>query len=990
MSDYRPLDFNPVDDIRFVLQSEVWDTTPELREAARAYADACRDVNKRLRRCDELLRRGLRLEAIQLAETEPNLLQQLAQLDFPERDDWLQAVAVYDLPNPEPLLVDVAQDLNAAYAALQPLQKLLERHRLLALARAPLAERIAVMREIARQDPDTPLWDEDIRTFEQERHREVEAEARQAAARKDLTTLRRLVQELSSPDWREPVPKSLVALVRQLMKELEKTLAREELGTVAVELERAFRELNLAAARPLRDRWRSLVPVAQLPQGDPLAEQIGPILGWIEDADAAERTEREFQEAVGALERALDRETPLPVLERLFDRVRKFERELPPLLTTRTANRLQTLRLSQTRLRRLQIGFGAAVLIGMGVLVAVVIQRQAEAERYAQLASAVRRLVDGGHLAEARQMLAGVGDVSVSESLAAVHRRLVEQERAEQERTTGLQAALRLAGEAASYDEAQRHLQTARPLARSWEEKLAVTELEQTWDARHREAVAQAEQQWRRELEGASTDLERLETLVTEAPRSPQTAALLADLGARLNRLTLSAASLRPELGSQAALLASRRQSLAELRDRRAREQTALEQVTERAFIPADHPDPASAVASFVQALEAYAESLGGDELANTLRQSASEGGLATAVLSWQQLKSSWKEAWPAANDELQDRLTKCQQLLQTQPLHPDAVVIGEYEIWLRAIAERNRPNDGLKARLLRLFSHHLIAEPRCLKTTTGRVYYLASISENEEFRVRGRTNLTIRYYVGFLRDPQDTRTQLLSVEDLASTTPFRPPQFALAQQVREQLPKLAAEDWESFLLGLAQSILASRELNDFLRFDLLKRVLEIARSGSPALTHPLAPHLQLLNDAAISPSVRWMDPHNIESEQAAAEARTVLKRLPPLEPVLEELRPQYREVWERVAKETFLVGWLAMSNGEWECRTGWRPESGQFQLLVLFPAESAGKGAWRVVGEADPQGLRIRSAAVPFLKQGRAVFAVPCATPTPVAQTGK
>ena len=59
-----------------------------ISDTAAEYAEACAAANERLRAIAPLLRRGLRSEVIQLAEEDPNILELVATLDFPGREDW--------------------------------------------------------------------------------------------------------------------------------------------------------------------------------------------------------------------------------------------------------------------------------------------------------------------------------------------------------------------------------------------------------------------------------------------------------------------------------------------------------------------------------------------------------------------------------------------------------------------------------------------------------------------------------------------------------------------------------------------------------------------------------------------------------------------------------------------------------------------------------------------------------------------------------------
>ena len=74
------------------------------------YYEACSETNRRLRECGDLLRKGHRSEAIQLAKIEPDLLDMVELLD-PQREAWLKHLSLE--PPPELDLV-IAAELNQA------------------------------------------------------------------------------------------------------------------------------------------------------------------------------------------------------------------------------------------------------------------------------------------------------------------------------------------------------------------------------------------------------------------------------------------------------------------------------------------------------------------------------------------------------------------------------------------------------------------------------------------------------------------------------------------------------------------------------------------------------------------------------------------------------------------------------------------------------------------------------------------------------------
>ena len=141
----------------------------DFQKACLEYVALCVECNRRLLKIAPLLKRGLRNEAIALAFIEPDLLELVENLDFPERDQFASLCETLNLEPPPTLRLDIASQLNEAIYKVQPttLARLLRLHRLLALAGAPLSQRIATLRNLIDADPETLVWQEDLKILEQ-------------------------------------------------------------------------------------------------------------------------------------------------------------------------------------------------------------------------------------------------------------------------------------------------------------------------------------------------------------------------------------------------------------------------------------------------------------------------------------------------------------------------------------------------------------------------------------------------------------------------------------------------------------------------------------------------------------------------------------------------------------------------------------------------------------------------------------------------------
>lgn len=339
-----------------------------IENLASEFTEACDKVNQELTYTQNLLTAGYRDEAIQLADQAPQLLDLVAQLDFPESEIWSAVMVQRGLEAPPKLLVDRATQLELAYDQLRTLEPLLKTHRLLALAQAPLQSRIMVLRKLAKHDPTNPIWSADQEVLEKTRLAQIEQEFRRARSQADSTRLAELTAELQQP-WSIPIPRSLRNGVADESSHLDRDRAREQLQTVASRLNDCLLEFDAATARPLREQWNRLNQTAQLDAADPLVQSVVEPLGWLEDLDREQASEQEFDRSINLLEAAVDERLPISQLENRIYQAQKFEREIPEHLWRRVQLYREDQQLSGKRKSnlRLVIAVVGLVLVASGI-----------------------------------------------------------------------------------------------------------------------------------------------------------------------------------------------------------------------------------------------------------------------------------------------------------------------------------------------------------------------------------------------------------------------------------------------------------------------------------------------------------------------------------------------------------------------------------------------------------------------------------------------
>jgi hypothetical protein len=371
MTDYHRI----VDDIRSFLHSSDQTYSDTLKGLAAEYAGACKEVNQRLRRCEEYLQKGLRSEAIHFAQGEPVLLDAVAALDFPERAEWEEVALTYGLPPPPKLRLETAEALNKAYSEEQPVEQFLRQHRRLALKRAPLVQRLAVMHQLADADPTNPIWTEDLPVFEQARFKQISRDLQAALSTNDLDAIFGLWEEIQGGRWFVQPPADLVNAFTTELPRRRHVRARQTCERVARELKAAYSVRNEAGARKLQHEWLQLLQQLELGPADPLWEQAGPALRWLADKDRQVSQDQAYGSAVADFERAFYRGASVQELEQEYYKLRKFQRGVPQELEQRYRERVSEVRTAAQRRERLLLAaafaFGTLLLVGLILFLAL-------------------------------------------------------------------------------------------------------------------------------------------------------------------------------------------------------------------------------------------------------------------------------------------------------------------------------------------------------------------------------------------------------------------------------------------------------------------------------------------------------------------------------------------------------------------------------------------------------------------------------------------
>ena len=962
-----------IEEIQAVLAADA-DAEPARVESLEAgYAAAVADVNARLRECDQLMRSGHHAEAIQRSEVEPNLLDLVALLDFAEATQWIDYVTQFGLPAPPRLRIELAAELNEAYAAVEPLKNFLRRHRLHALARSPLSIRIPILRRIAEIDNKNPVWDQDVRAYERARLLQIPSELAASIRDRSVSRITQLGEELRSPAWRERPSKAILAQAVDAQRRVVAENARGSLEQVVQDLIKAFSAFDVVSGRRLRERFLALKAVAELPESDPLVDAAGPSLDWLAHQDARESADREHQAAVARLEAALvGGEAGREKLGQLRDLARQGDRELADDLDARVTARIRAIDRARVRKRRLTLAaiVCGTILAGAALGVAIVVQ-----QRSAHLADALARLegfLADDRLAEAQSFVSDLeqhspailADAGVQERIHKLENRV----KADKERRMARQEAL------AAAERDGLKTPTWESLDRADQQAKTVDELSQGDDER-REAtnLAQKLQTRRREMETAeSNELDqRLAALSGELASSALDKAAISRIRDRVQEL-----EQRPRVGAEGRAKVERvihqANSLWNQVDERERRQGRLAEIVDKVGLPEN----------YLTALRSYIKDFPADERSADFQLFADKEGIVlVAMQKWNELIHKWQEidftgVGPSDADLL---LKESQELIAQMAYHPAVKQVEEYRNILQVIRERNKPDGtSISKELGEMLGLPLIRDLYYLREKKGGIRYYCSDQPTE-------SDDHLRFAYIRSRDSRDSRDskkpKIKSVERTAVTwldTEFRSPQRIFGQRAEDLLSGLKRRGWEPTFYELLSKLAEDREMEPILKLDLLKRFVPVARAGSSFFREQLKEMDASIQGLAIDYSVNWIDPDDGDAKRVREQAEAAFNRLPEMKTFKEPLDKYLARLRKPLFGPTYdWCGWLYRhpKDSKWICAVSPRLVGRASKRLYAFVTLSNGDLAFQPIGRLEEGQPVLSVGANSGLREGRPVF---------------
>jgi hypothetical protein len=825
--------------------------TEEIRSMAAEYASLCAVANERLRKCSAFLQQGLRTEAIHLAEESPNLLDLVSQLDLPDPQVWADYCEANSLPIPPALQLDRAAQLNEAYSQDQPLEHLLARHRFLALSRAPVRERLDVMRQLAQIDAGNPNWEKDIRIFEHARLKELPSAFYNAVKNHDHVAIAALKAELTEQQWFDSPPADLIQSVNDAFGRVQRAGVETELRKLVEPLREAFAARSLQECQALVQRWKNTMANAGITQVcAELMDEIKPVVAFITEQTKRDEFLRRFHESCKAFAKMLDADLDDSQLEAGYAKLKEFHEPIPEDLTARYLAKRSGRRQSADRRhkqRLLLTGGVFALLIIIGLAAVLVSLRSSNTAKWAKSINdaVAKNSLDG--LQRAHKTVA---------DLNASHRDLLKEPGIAQAIVNLDAAQARFDADAANIKVAAAKLETAQKTAAgvaartnsSADETRAAaaaldTAINQATDLLNNAAWADPEGK----LRNVVTDAQTLRKTLQER--------IAADVGKELQAIhaalnAIPAAPTTPIAVSQAqaqlASLADRAAKIAELPldENTKTDVTALvDQIAKRRQDTSASSGVAegleavrksvTGIADIRQALKNFAARFPADPRTADFNAALQRFAGVEMLDAWQTKLASYQGRFnPSGATDAQKRIDDLTAFLAAHPELPKADQGNQYVEYLKRAIDTLSDKGPWQTSLDPLLTNRLLKDLTYLDISDGRRFYALGDPGRTEHRMN--TVVSVSFDTINLKPDADGKIDYTKSVKITIDPPLKvseavqlAPHAKFVADLTDSLKTLNDANWDTFGIDVADKLARHDQMDVVVKAILLQQVLK-------------------------------------------------------------------------------------------------------------------------------------------------------------------
>lgn len=462
--------------------------SPTARELYNAYLEASNAAVRRLLECEVLIQKKQKIEAMLVAQREPNLFEMIDQLLFPGSEMLSELADLYDWPQLDAIKPDTLRDVRKAIDEMDDLRPLLTEFR--RIARTDLVnDKLHLLREIYRLDQGNPEWRLPLMEVENQYLSRLIAEAQEAIKEQNFDRLNEIHGELHDSKWLATIPSIVLQKIDKLVAEHQLKMDRLRARDILERIGSAYSSFDTVALEDAIVCWNEHCRARNYQPDEKELLQFNEANGYLRSEKKKAEEKRKFQQLLDKVTMLIDENAPLDEVEKNYAAAEAMGQEIPSYIANRTAQ----YRLDLERERRTGAILKACRIIGTAAVIIVLavggsiyaVRHITEKRQTSNLLAAIR----SGDAAKARSLLRDIEKkhpkLAGSPGISQARSELAKLEEEEKHRVAELQKLLaeldellkpNQAAGAVSAADINRKLRSVRELAKSGVEQQQVQE----------------------------------------------------------------------------------------------------------------------------------------------------------------------------------------------------------------------------------------------------------------------------------------------------------------------------------------------------------------------------------------------------------------------------------------------------------------------------------------------------------------------------------
>ncbi|MBQ9338353.1 MAG: hypothetical protein IJS14_13765 [Lentisphaeria bacterium] len=351
----------------FLNSTELIDS-PTSRELYRAYCALNNSAVERLVECEVLLQKKQKIEAVVLAQQDPNLFDLIDSLLFPERKDLLVLADLYDWAIPNEINPALVTKLKQAVGEMDNLRPLLTEFRRIART-DQVKNKLHLLREIFRIDKGNPEWRLPLIEVENQYLSQIIAEAQRTIEEQDHSRLEQIYNELKNTGWLVTVPTIVFQKIEKIITEHRRSEARKGAQAILEKINNAYGAYDVVELEDAVVCWNEHCRRYDYTPGENETAQLNEALAYLNSEKDKQKAQHEFQSILETISVLMNSSAPLSEVDKNWAKAESFGFEIPAYL----ANRVAKYRIDIEREQRTAAVVRSLKIIGAAAVILLVI-----------------------------------------------------------------------------------------------------------------------------------------------------------------------------------------------------------------------------------------------------------------------------------------------------------------------------------------------------------------------------------------------------------------------------------------------------------------------------------------------------------------------------------------------------------------------------------------------------------------------------------------